>query len=39
MNRGWLLATVAGSALALVANQGIAQSGAAAKPDMAFATT
>ena len=38
MNRGWLLATVAGSALALVANQGIAQTGAAAaKPDMARA--
>lgn len=37
MNRGWLLAAVAGSALALLANQGIAQSGAQPKPDMARA--
>ena len=37
MKRGWLLAAVAGSALALAANQGIAQSGAPAKPDLARA--
>ncbi|MEP7084849.1 MAG: c-type cytochrome [Betaproteobacteria bacterium] len=37
MNRGWLLATVAGCALALAANQGIAQTAAPAKPDLARA--
>lgn len=37
MNRGWLLAAVAGSALALAANQGIAQTVAPAKPDLARA--
>jgi len=37
MNRGWLLAAVAGSVLALTAHQGIAQTAAPAKPDLAKA--
>ena len=37
MNRGWLLAAVAGHVLALTAHQGIAQTGSPPKPDMAKA--
>ena len=37
MNRGWLLAAVAGYVLALTAHQGIAQTGSPAKPDLAKA--
>ena len=37
MNRGWLLAAVAGHVLALTAYQGIAQTGSPPKPDLAKA--
>jgi cytochrome c553 len=37
MNRGWLLAAVAGQVLALTAHQGIAQPASPPKPDMAKA--
>lgn len=37
MNRGWLLAAVAGHIFALAAHQGIAQTGSPVKPDLAKA--